>query len=158
MQRDVRMTMPKPAKLLWLVLACVVAMGSARAAEKLSPMKTLAFNNFHHEMVKCLTYYILSIQGLKASDDEKWAAEGQKVVDALTVRILTVGKLLGLKDETAPARMRMASRKQMQDIDNSLINFSILIDKYGEPCKTVVENPDSRVEYWMKKAATDLAR
>ncbi len=30
--------------------------------------------------------------------------------------------------------------------------------KYGEPCKTVVENPDSRVEYWMKKAATDLAR
>ena len=150
--------MTKPAKLLWLALACVVAIGSARAAEKLSPVKTLAFNNFHHEMVKCLTYYIIGIQALKASDDEKEAAERQKVLDALNVRILTVGKLLGMKDETAPARMRMAARKQAQEMDNDFINFSILIDKYGEPCKTVVEDPDSRIEYWMTKAAKDLAR
>ncbi len=152
------MTKPKPAKLLWLALACVVAIGSAGAAEKLSPVETLAFNNFHHEMVKCVTYYIFGIQGMKARGDEKEAAEGQKVVDALSVRILTVGSLLGMKDETAPARMRMAARQQARDIDNDFINFSVLIDKYGEPCKTVVENPDSRVEYWMKKAATDLTR
>ncbi len=65
-------------------------------------METLAFNNVHHEMVKCVTYYIISIQGLKARGDEKGAAEGQKVADALRVRILTVGSLLGMKDETAP--------------------------------------------------------
>ena len=153
------MTMPKPAKLLWLVLACVVAMGSARAAEKLSPVETLAYNNSHHEMVKCVTYYIFGIQGIKArGGDEKEAAERQKVLDALNVRILTVGSLLGMKDETAPARMRMATRKLAQEMDNDFINFSILIDKYGEPCKTVVEDPDSRVEYWMKKAAADSTR
>ena len=153
------MTKPKPAELLWLALACVVAIGSARAAEKPDPVKTLAFNNFHHEMVKCVTYYIIGLQPLKArGGDEKEAAEGQKVVDALRVRILSVGRLLGMKDETAPARMRMAARKLAQEMDNDFINFSILIDKYGEPCKTVVEDPDSRIEYWMTKAAKDLAR
>ncbi len=141
----------------WLTvvaLTCVVAIGSARTAEKLNPVETLAFNNFHHEMVYCLSYYTIVIQMLKNRDEEKEAAKYKKVVDALTDRIIAVGSLLGMKDEAAFARMRMAAREHMQDIDNNFINASILLEKYAEPCKTVVENSDSRIEYWMNEAAT----
>ena len=109
-------------------------------------------------MVQCLSFYSIVIQAFKNRGDEKEAAKYKKVVDSLISRIFTVGELIGMKDEAATARMRMAARQQMQDIDNSLINMSILIEKHLEPCKTVVEDPDSRVEYWMKKAAADSTR
>ncbi len=145
-----------------LILAAIVSVlvcglvRETRAAEHLSPVETLAFNNFHHEMVNCFAYYQIAIKAVMIRGEKEVAASYEKPSDDLLNRIFVFGKILGLKDEEAQARMKLAAEGHTRGIDSDFINLSILNEKYAYICKTVVENPDSRILYWMYKAAPGI--
>ena len=145
-----------------LILAAIVSLlvcglaKETRAAEHLSPIETLAFNNFHYEMVNCLAYYQIAIRAVKARGEKEVADNYKKVSDDLLERLFMFGSALGMKDEVATARLRMAMEGQIREIDSDFINVSILIKKYAHPCKAVVQDPDARMEVWLEKAAKEL--
>ena len=117
-------------------------------------METQAFNNFHHEMVECLSYYSIAIQGLENYGDKTTVAEYKKVVDTLLFRLFKVGRFIDMKDEASQGRILMTMRQFMQEIDNNMVNISILLENYAYQCKAVVEDPYSRVLYWLNKATS----
>ena len=125
----------------------------AYSAEGMSPIETLAFNNFHHEMVNCIAYYSIVTEGLRQRGDETTASQYRQLIETLFGRVFAVGKKIGMKDDAVQARIRMASKQQIQEIDKNFVNISILLEKYAYQCKTVMENPDARIQSWMKKAA-----
>ncbi len=70
----------------------------------------------------------------------------------LLERNKVIGRLIGMKEEASAAQMRLLFRKMMQEIGGDSVNYSILLEKYGDLCKVVYENSDSRIRYWMNEA------
>ena len=55
-----------------------------------------------------------------------------------------------MKQEAWEARIRIAADQQMRLIDNDFVNFSILIEKYMDFCKSSTEDLGSRLNYWIE--------
>ena len=77
----------------------------------------------------------------------------QQVKKVLSERVLFLGRVIGMKQDTSFATLRVVSQNMMEEIDNDLINFPILFEIYGDLCKSITENPDSRITHWMNDAA-----
>jgi hypothetical protein len=53
--------------------------------------------------------------------------------------------------EVLAARMKIAMDEQMKLMKYDYSNMSILLVKYKDLCKAVIENPDKRFQYWLGK-------
>ena len=144
------------------VLAAIVSVlvcGLVRetgATEHLSPVETLVFNNFHQEMVNCFAYYQIANKAGMIRGEKDVAASYQKTSDVLLNRIFVFGKILGINDEAAQTRMKLAAEDHARGIDSDFTNLSILNEKYAYICKIVAESPESRILFWMYKAAPGI--
>ncbi len=136
-------------------IACVATVGWARAAGELSTVEIDGLNNYHQEMVECVSYFGIVIEGLKRRDKKKGVANYKKAMDILLGRMYEVGKRLGMKNETNLARLRLMMRQHSQEMGSDFINFSILMERYYERCQTVVEKPAERIRFWMIEAAKE---
>ena len=43
-------------------------------------------------------------------------------------------------------------KNQLDQIDNDFNKASILLEKYAQQCKSVIENKKQRISFWEKKA------
>jgi hypothetical protein len=126
------------------------------ANEKLGKVKKLALANFHDEMIQCSAYYSLSAELLKKEPSQNKATIEKllQLRKQLSRRIEAIGLLIGMKVEASIAMMRLVFNNMIQkEMNNDSVNFPIIIEKYGELCKVVFENSDSRIKYWMNEAA-----
>lgn len=155
------MRTPLAAALLFLT---VLLPGGPRAwsqGGELAPaseIERLALNNFLTEMADCAAYYAIAGEGLRRSGNDVGAAKHQQVVEVLHLRIFTVAKMINMKPEAALIRLKWAVEDQRKLIDDDMVNISILIDRYGVPCKSVVEDFDARLAYWISRAESDPSR
>jgi hypothetical protein len=123
--------------------ALFVLLLSSGCVEAYEP--ALAANNYAHELADCSAFYMLSAIIVKAQRPEladQLQKTGEFVYELSST--LTNPKL-------ALARAEMATKTMMKEIDNDSINFSILLNKYAEPCKESVDNSEARMDYWLKK-------
>ena len=120
--------------LLGLLLAPVVkAYESERAA-----------NNLAHEFAACSAYFALVSQapGLRQQNAEWY----------LKASIQAFYMSSGLtSDKLTTARAELETKKMKRDMDNTWDNTSIINNKYGYPCKDLMEKPEERREYWLLK-------
>lgn len=105
----------------------------------------LAANNYAHELADCSAFYMLSSTIVKAQRPEM-ADQLQKAAELAyeLSSTLTNSKL-------ALARAQMATKTMIKEIENDAINFSILLNKYADPCKESIDNYEARMDYWLKK-------
>lgn len=118
----------------------------------LNPEQVQAFNNYHHEIVECVIFYNISIDGMKRrAGSEETVAIYQSISDTLLKRAMVVSDIIGMKDETIAARLQMAATAQLEEIDQNFVNISILMEKYLTSCKAVFVDPESRILFWYGK-------
>ena len=79
-----------------LVASLVALAGPARAQsnDELNQVQVLALNNYHHEMIECVVYFNISIEGLKQRGDEETAAAYQRASDVLLERTFVTARMM----------------------------------------------------------------
>lgn len=105
----------------------------------------LAANNYAHELADCSAFYMLSAVIVKAQRPEL-AALLQETGDFAHELSSTLTNF-----KLTFARAQMATRSMIKEMDNDSVNFSILLNKYAEPCKESIDNYEARMDYWLKK-------
>ncbi|WP_240350341.1 hypothetical protein [Pseudomonas viridiflava] len=124
----------------YLVLLLAFPLNDALAYE---PAR--ANNNLAHELAACSAFYMLSSVVLKSQKPdlaEKFGQIGETAIEYSAA--LTSEKL-------ALARVEMATKSMMKDIDNDAVNYSILLNEYSDRCGEAVSDPVKRLEYWLNK-------
>ena len=53
--------------------------------------------------------------------------------------------------EVTAARMELYAEDMLDKIGNDTSNSAILMAEYLSPCKLVLEDPESRFQYWLDK-------
>ena len=127
----------------------------AQSNGEITQVEMIALNNFHHEIAGCVVYYSIAIEALKQRGAEEAATFYQGLSDTSLGSMLIIGRKIGMKDETTTARIRMEFDRQMEQMGETLFNFSILLEKYLDACKVVSDDPESRIIFWMDQATAD---
>lgn len=117
---------------------------------------TLAFeeamNEWSREFSACAAFYstcrVCSADKLRGGNQENF--EGLRK-DATELSYFT-GAGAGLSHATVVSRYESAMKSQMADIGNNCKGISVLLNKHGEVCKTLMEKPSQRLRTLMDHA------
>ncbi|MHC8293562.1 hypothetical protein [Pseudomonas sp. LB3P58] len=124
----------------YILFVLLLPLGTAFAYE---PER--ATNNYAHELAECSAFYMLSSLIVKAQKPD--VSKNAKKLGGLAIKssaTLTSEKL-------AHARAEMATKTMLKEIDNDAVNFSILLNKYADPCREALSDSKVRMDYWLNK-------
>ena len=102
--------------------------------------------NLASDFAECSAYYILAAEALRRSAKEELAHKALEASDSAYLYAIKFSD-----PKVAAAKVRLALDKQRKEMDHDFSKFSILTLKYGEMCRSALESPEARLEYWLKK-------
>ena len=62
------------------------------------------------------------------------------------------GEIMGMTTEEMSSKVKSEMNKQLNLIDNNFSNASILLEKYAQTCKNLIENKKKRISFWEEQA------
>jgi hypothetical protein len=137
-------------------IAFLVSMPSQASEER---AYQLAMSNLGHETIECAAYYWMVSELLKSRvDSADLIASNMKVSKILYERATIIADGIGQKRETVAARFEMSATSMRDAIGGNASNSSILLNRYGRPCKVTSDNVEARFEYWMGQALQEESR
>lgn len=106
--------------------------------------KEAAISNLASELSECTAYYLLlsgqlEKQNKDSSDIKKSGGYAYSLAEMISNKKVT------------KARIELHAKVMLKEIENNWSNGAILIHKYGESCKEILESPENRIEYWLSK-------
>jgi hypothetical protein len=130
------------------VLAVIAMCLLAAAAHAQSKNDTdWATNNLSGEMIECGQYFLISwacLREFPSPQAESVASDYRRASDEISQLAFQVGRLVGLSEEAAAARMRLVNDNLSREISNNCTNISILQERYAAFCKNLTQHPDER--------------
>jgi hypothetical protein len=103
-----------------------------------------ARENLASEAAECSAYFML-ISGLPGVD----APISGKAREAFS-ELLKISVALS-SEKLTKARLELASEGLFRDLDGKGSNIAIVNNKYGYRCADLLNNPESRLKYWLEK-------
>ena len=104
-----------------------------------------ASNNLAHEFAECAAYYSITSKIVSRSKPE----EAKKFDKAAS--LATAGSNVLTSEKVTNARVEMAIKSMVRELDNDIANFSLLLNKYSDSCGAAINDPEARMNYWLKK-------
>ena len=111
------------------------------------------YNNLSSEYTECQHYYLIASEAMKTNDPDskiiKNAVDSSKLSSELA---FMYGQEAGMTVDGMLARSKLFVDEMLKSMDNNYANISVLLIKYGEKCKSMIETPEVRNQYWINKA------
>ncbi len=142
------MTIKKGISITILVLV-ILSMGAQylTAGEILNPgeISKEISNNVSEEYVTCASYYSIASEAIRRSGDLETAATLEEARNATLQYALIAakdGRTKEMAEKVTLARLDLNMKSMTNEIDNDIGNISILMNKYADRCKEIMEYPD----------------
>lgn len=115
--------------------------------------KALAWinSNLIDEHATCYVFYQTTEEGLNR-DTTKPKVNYKNITDSLIYKMFLLAKQSAIKEETITAKIELTLKDFKKQMDGDFKNYSIVLNKYGQFCKDLVEKPENRMKYWADRA------
>ena len=121
---------------------------------KADAMSDYIFTNLQMDFTDCYAYYKISEEGVKRSNSDIKDDAVARLAEAAERSLLgahKIGSSINMKLEAMTARAELSLKDMTKQMGADYANISILIVKYGDMCKDLLNDPKNRVEYWRAK-------
>ena len=111
-------------------------------------------NNVSEEYVTCAAYYSIAAEALRRSGELETAAKmAESRNSALQYALIAAkeGRTQEMAEKVTLARLDLNMKSMTNEIDNDIGNISILMNRYADRCKEIMENPDKIMAEWADK-------
>ena len=108
-------------------------------------------SNLIDEHASCYVFYMISEEGINR-DNTKPKINQKKLTDSLINKMMILAENSSIKQETILAKIELSMKDLKNEMGNDFKNYSIILNKYGEFCKFLVERPEVRMKYWTDRA------
>jgi hypothetical protein len=105
-----------------------------------------AYHEESTESAECMAYYVVSGQCATDSGRPDMAQQLGQASDSARNLWVLLGQASGTSKDAMLAFLQMALAKQEQSIDKSCMNVAVIVQKYGDFCKALLEHPDARLK------------
>jgi hypothetical protein len=129
------------------IIGFFISLIAAAAGAQTKSDTDWATNELSAEMIECGQYFLISwacFKDFPNPEAQAMANEYRAASDQISQLGFTVGKSVGLLEEAALARMRMANDRLSKEINKNCTNISILLERYASFCKNLAQRPDQR--------------
>jgi hypothetical protein len=111
------------------------------------------YNNLSLEYTECQHYYLIASEAVKTNDPDTNMIKNFLQSSKLSSQLAFMyGQDAGMTVEAMLARSEILVKKMLKPLNNNYANISILLNKYGEKCKSMLETPEVRNQFWINKA------
>ncbi|WP_440928776.1 hypothetical protein [Candidatus Pelagibacter sp.] len=111
------------------------------------------FNNLSFEYIECQHYLMIMSEALKTNNPDpklvKNYVDNAKLVSEIA---FMYGEEAGMSIEGMLARSKQISDKMLKSLNNNFANIAVIQVKYADFCKSLIETPEIRNQYWIIKA------
>ena len=108
-------------------------------------------SNLIDEHANCYVFYKISEEGLNR-DTTKPKVNYANITDSLVNKMSILGKQSSIKQETILAKIELSMKDLKNQMGGDFKNYSIILNKYGQFCKDLVEKPENRMKHWADRA------
>ena len=130
------------------VFYCLTMASTVLANEEQT--KRLVIANFINEVVECASFYSIIGSGESVAEEAKRNSERfLKLSENLVLTAISLADEISMDKDVIAVKFAANTSEMGEMISYDAINIALLTDKYGEHCKVVVEDPTSRLIYWM---------
>lgn len=113
--------------------------------------RTWINSNLIDEHANCYVFYKISEEGLNR-DTTKPKVNYTNITDSLINKMSILGKQSSIKQETILAKIELSMKDLKNQMNGDFKNYSIILNKYGQFCKDLVEKPENRMKHWADRA------
>ena len=105
--------------------------------------------NIQKDYVNCYSFYKVAAESFKKAGKEKNIIDSlEKSADVSLKYNFDLGEIMGLNPEVMS---QMTKDKVNKFVELAKKDFSSLAKEYGMMCKSLVENPEQRTNFWEAK-------
>jgi hypothetical protein len=108
-------------------------------------------SNLIDEHATCYVFYQISEEGLNR-DTTKPKVNYKNITDSLINKMVLLAKQSAIKEETITAKIELNFKDFKKQMGGDFKNYSIVLNKYGQFCKDLVEKPENRMKHWADRA------
>jgi hypothetical protein len=108
--------------------------------------KERAKANLADDFATCATYYLTMAEGAKTAKK----ADVSKAMEHMGTLAMSLAIELS-NEKVTSARMELTVQEMAHETDHNWSNSAILINKYGQLCKHLIEKPTDRLQYWLER-------
>ena len=139
--------------LLGIITLGLLMISSAYAETVEEKRSHYIYNNLSSEYMECQHYYLIASEAMKTNDPDskiiKNAVDSSKLAGELA---FMYGDEAGMTVDGMLARSKLYVDDMLKSMDNNYANISVLLIEYGEKCKSMIETPEVRNQFWINKA------
>ena len=109
--------------------------------------------NMQKDYITCYSFYKIGAEYIRKSNGDTNIIEGvEKSSDTSLKLAHETGEMMGMTNEEMSSKIKSEMKNQLNLIDNNFSNASILLEKYAQECKNLIEDKEQRISFWEKKA------
>ena len=109
--------------------------------------------NMQQEYTECYIFYKIGAEGVRQSSNKNDMVNSIERSADITLKLaFDTGEMLGLNIEAMQKKIKTGIRIQFAEINNNYLNSEKLLNKYAKLCKNLLEDKESRINYWEKEA------
>jgi hypothetical protein len=109
--------------------------------------------NMQQDYTTCYVFYKIGTQSVINSNENSDLVEGIEASANTSLKLaFETGELANMTIEEMKDQVNLEIKKQLVIIKNDDSNYSILLSKYAQLCKNIIQNKKKRIAYWEKEA------
>ena len=140
-------------KVLKIIIFSLFICNSAFAETKEEKRAEYVLLNMQQDYLSCYSFYKIGAEYVRKSNGEASIIEGiEKSSDTSLKLAHETGEIIGLATDEMSKKVKFEMKTQLKLIDNNFNNASLLIERYAQTCKILIENKKERISFWEKKA------
>jgi len=110
--------------------------------------------NMQQDYITCYSFYKIGAEYVRKSNGDSNVIKGiEKSSDSSLKLAYETGEIMGMTADKMSSKVESEIKNQLDLIDNNFNNASILLEKYAQTCKNLIENKKQRISFWEKEAA-----
>ena len=140
-------------KILGIIVLSLLLSGNAYSETTEEKRSLYIYNNLSSEYTECQHYYLIASEAVKTNDPDSDVIKNFLQSSKLSSELAFMyGQEAGMTVEAMLARTKILVNEMLKPLNNNYANISILLNKYGEKCKSMIDTPEVRNQYWINKA------
>jgi hypothetical protein len=102
-------------------------------------------NQASQDSSDCLAFYSIGRQCVSNTTTNFNDAGFMASINSATKLTYMFGKTAGMSDAALLARIHLSAKGLMSSMDNDCVNVAVILDKYADSCKALLEHPEARL-------------
>ena len=140
-------------RILKIIILSLLLGNVAHAETKEEKRAKYVLLNMQQDYIACYSFYKIGSEYVKKSNGDKSTIDGIEKSSDLSLKLAhDTGEIMGMTTEEMSLKVQSEMNKQLNLIDNNFSNASILLEKYAQNCKKLIENKKKRISFWEKQA------